>query len=83
MVWCKVDRPCILRFQELLQPLASSAAKLYPGWRMRVYHNVTQGDKPAWTKLCQVYCHNEHVDLCDVHDLPAVGDLGVKFPVGR
>ena len=50
---------------------------------MRVYHNVTREDKPAWTKLCQLYCHNDHVDLCDVHDLPAVGDLGAQFPVGR
>ena len=26
------------------QPLAESARKIYPGWRMRIYHNITEED---------------------------------------
>ena len=32
------------RFLELLKPLAESARELYPDWRMRIYHNVTEND---------------------------------------
>ena len=32
------------RFLELLQPLADSVKLLYPGWRMRIYHNITEDD---------------------------------------
>ena len=32
------------RFLELLKPLAESAKLLYPDWRMRIYHNVTDND---------------------------------------
>ena len=32
------------RFLELLKPLAESARSLYPDWRMRIYHNVTDND---------------------------------------
>ena len=32
------------RFLELLQPLADTARTLYPGWRIRIYHNVTTED---------------------------------------
>ena len=32
------------RFLELLKPLAESARELYPDWRMRIYHNVTDND---------------------------------------
>ena len=28
-----------------LQPLAESASKIYPGWRMRIYHNITEDDQ--------------------------------------
>jgi len=72
----------VARFQELLEPLASSAGELYPDWRLRIYHNVSQGE-PAWQKLCNLYCRHQHVDLCDVRQLPKIGDLNKKFPVGR
>ena len=71
------------RFQELLQPLASSIRTLYPGWRMRIYHNVTQQDSKVWTKFCQLYCDHDHLDLCDTRQLPGVGDLHSQWPVGR
>ena len=27
------------------QPLAESASKIYPGWRMRIFHNITEDDQ--------------------------------------
>ena len=33
------------RYAELLQHLARTISSLYPGWRMRIYHNVTD-DQP-------------------------------------
>ena len=32
------------RYAELLQPLARAIKEMYPGWRMRIYHNVTLED---------------------------------------
>ena len=87
------------RFLELLEPLAASAEQLYPGWRvhsavissllhcaaqMRIYHNVTEADTPAFSALCRLHCTHHHVDLCDTRRLPGqLGDLNTKFPVGR
>ena len=31
----------IRRYLSLVEELASTMAELYPGWRMRIYHNVT------------------------------------------
>ena len=35
------------RFLGLFQPLAESARRLFPGWRLRIYHNVTNEDTEA------------------------------------
>ena len=42
------------RYTELIEELVKSVALLYPGWRMRIYHNVTDrnsgGDAKAVSK---------------------------------
>ena len=38
------------RFLELLQPLANTARTLYSGWRMRIYHNITEEDTEVASK---------------------------------
>ena len=42
------------RYTELIEELVKSVASLYPGWRMRIYHNVTDrnsgGDAKAASK---------------------------------
>ena len=70
------------RFFELLETLASSIAKMYPGWRMRIYHNVTEDDE-VFPHLCQLFCSHSHVDTCDTRQLPSEGDLNTRYPVGR
>ena len=71
------------RYAELLGPLARTVASLYPGWRMRIYHNVSSAQPATLARLCSLYCGHQHVDLCDTRQLPAVGDLNTQFPVGR
>ena len=70
-------------YYTLLEPLAVNISQLYPGWRMRIYHNVTDDQPQVLTRLCRLYCNNPHVDLCDARRLPASGNLNDDFPVGR
>jgi len=71
------------RFLELLQPLANTARTLYSGWRMRIYHNITEEDTEAFSTFCSLYCENEFIDFCDARNLPDIGDLNTHFPIGR
>ncbi|KAK7078760.1 hypothetical protein SK128_026633 [Halocaridina rubra] len=49
--------------------------KFYPGWTARVYHalNLDVHEQKMW--LCQLACHNPHLDFCDVRKLPDLGDV--------
>ena len=71
------------RYLDLLEDLARTVGSLYPGWRMRIYHNVTSAQPAALASLCSLYCGHQHVDLCDTRGLPGLGDLNTQFPVGR
>merc|ERR1711963_468107 len=37
----------------------------YPGWRMRIYHNITSDQTLVLNRLCKLYCTFDHVDFCD------------------
>ena len=71
------------RYLDLVEELARTIESLYPGWRMRIYHNVTSAQPAALASLCSLYCGHQHVDLCDTRRLPGLGDLNTQFPVGR
>ena len=43
---------------------SESIHSLYPGYIMRIYHNLTENQK-----LCELFCQNEHIDLCNVRKL--------------
>lgn len=45
----------------------------------RIHHNVTVEDNEAFSTLCHLYCHYEHVDLCDIRELPDVSDVNGMF----
>lgn len=53
-------------FQEL-KSNAKAIATMYPGYYMRVYHNFSS-QKHA-ELLCELFCQNDHIDLCDVTKL--------------
>ena len=67
----------------MLDPLAVAAGRLYPGWRVRVYHNITEDDTKAFSQFCHLYCKYDFIDFCDTRQLPTVGDLNNQFPIGR
>ena len=71
------------RFLGLFQPLAETARRLFPGWRLRIYHNVTSEDTEALDVFCELHCNYGFIDLCDTRALPSTGDLNAQFPVGR
>ena len=56
---------------------------MFPGWRMRIYHNVTSEDTESLEVFCELHCNYSFIDLCDTRDLPGIGDLNSQFPVGR
>ena len=46
-------------------------AKFYPGWVMRLYHELDHGDH-FMADLCWLACRNNHFDLCHAGKLPGV-----------
>ena len=62
------------------------ASELYPGWRVRIYHNVTGGQSDQATYLCRLHCTHHLLDLCDVRDVPELsrhGELEARVDLGR
>ena len=57
---------------------AAAAAELYPGWTVRVYHNLT-GDT-GLERLCAVACARDNLDLCQVAETPMLGDARWILP---
>lgn len=66
--------PDYFRYLGQLHGTAKDIERLYPGWIMRIYHNVTYTDLYGYKELCRLYCENDHVDLCYVHELPGLGE---------
>jgi len=54
-------------FQNLAN-CAEAVLNLYPGYYMRVYHNISKADSKH-QELCELFCQNDHIDLCDVSKL--------------
>ncbi|XP_049849060.1 uncharacterized protein LOC126317237 [Schistocerca gregaria] len=55
---------------------AAAIGGLYPGWTMRVYHDVPPGDRFAASReLDRLSREFPHLDLCYVGDVPGYGDL--------
>ena len=46
-----------------------SMAQFYPGWTMRLYHDLTK-ENPLFQNLCTLACSNNQLDLCYVNQLP-------------
>ena len=45
-------------------------ADLYPGWTLRLYHDVAEGEEEM-DKVCAVACSSPALDLCRVTELPS------------
>lgn len=49
--------------------------QFYPGWVMRVYHNLTDG-----AQLCDLMCRYDNLDFCDIQSNPQFGSLQTILP---
>ena len=55
------------RYYSLLRNISLTVAKEYPGWIIRIYHNVIdEPDSEGYEQLCKVYCRYSNMDLCSV-----------------
>lgn len=57
------------RYYSLLKNISLTAERDYPGWVVRIYHNIRDRGGPereAHDQLCDIYCRYQHVDLCSV-----------------
>lgn len=66
----QMDAEVFRRYYTLLRNISATAENEYPGWVVRIYHNLTAtvGGEPneAYRHLCKVYCRHHNIDLCDV-----------------
>ena len=57
--------------------------KFYPNWIMRIYFHLNDDDILAQDKLCEFWCRNDHIDLCNVEALPILGNFTNLQPFGK
>ncbi|KAK4316724.1 hypothetical protein Pmani_010093 [Petrolisthes manimaculis] len=60
-----------------LEKLVYEVTKFYPGWSMRVHLNWAQDNHRDWA--CALACNNSHLDICDVQNLPGIGNVSESF----
>lgn len=54
------------------------------GWLMRLYYQVDPEDVKGIEHLCKLWCEHDHLDLCDVTDLPQpLNNLNELQPIGK
>ena len=67
------------RYYSVLRNISLTAEKWYPGWTIRIYHNIREQPGPemeAFRNLCDIYCRYSNVDLCSVPQL--IDRIGVN-----
>ncbi|XP_045585469.2 uncharacterized protein [Procambarus clarkii] len=60
-------------YYEGLKKLLPVVGEMYPGWTVRVYLDLSTGTLQDWA--CSLACHHPHLDLCNVRQLPVLGDV--------
>jgi len=56
------DAVVFKKYFSLLNEIATTAHDLYPGWIIRIYHNLDENQK----EICDAYCNHDNVELCSV-----------------
>ena len=54
------------RYYSLMENISMTAKEYYPGWVIRIYHNIEDKDTVAHHHLCEIYCRFQDVDLCSL-----------------
>merc|ERR1712083_151206 len=70
------------KYYSLIGTIVGTARTMYPGWRVRIYRNVTRGNEEVWGKFCQYFCTEDILDLCDVNSLPGMDKWNSEKPHG-
>ena len=74
-----------MRYLALLPELLKNMTTDYPGFRLRMYHNLTK-EHDQLGFLCDLYCKNPHMDMCDMRHVPELSshlDLESIVDLGR
>ncbi|XP_032791049.2 uncharacterized protein LOC116928079 [Daphnia magna] len=64
-----------------LKPLAETTQKIpqiFPGWTVRIYHNLTRGSE-SWRLLHKTFFNENHIDLCNATEVIEDQNLGNIF----
>ena len=54
--------------------------KFYGNWTMRLYHDFHPNHE-GFDELCEFACDNPHFDLCDITNIPGLGNVKKLFPM--
>lgn len=63
------DSAVFKRYYTLIEKISQTAAQLYPGWIVRVYHDIDESEPVFQKMLCSSYCKHANLDLCNVPQL--------------
>ena len=63
---------------EKLRKIVEDTYAFYPGYFLRIYHNLTE-KQSNYPKLCELFCLNDHVDLCHTMKIGHYGDSSNFF----
>ena len=77
----KSDERTRTHYLDQIRYRAQEISVAYSDFVMRIYYHIE--DEYSKEKLCDVWCENENVDLCDVENLPTLGDLRSFQPIGN
>ena len=55
--------------------------EFYPGWTIRIYHDIPKGDKRRMDFMCDLACTNPELDMCAVEDIPNLGNVKHMYPI--
>ena len=61
-----------------LQQIVENTYQYYPGYFLRIYHNLTEKQE-NYAHLCDLFCLNDHVDLCHTMKIGRYGDSSKFF----
>ncbi|CAL4107631.1 unnamed protein product [Meganyctiphanes norvegica] len=62
-------------YSDAIHLQAESIKELYPGWVMRVYHDLDLTLETMQRWMCDLECRYPHLDFCDINNLPVLGDI--------
>lgn len=62
--------------QQLFNRIKETAL-YFPGWILRLYHNISAHDAAGRAVLCRLSCYVTILDICDVRNIPLLGEVNV------